>query len=142
MNKIDKVNDKEEDLITNFKKMLLNYYNFHCYDNTLISVNSLQINNEFKIESNFYDYLNYYFNEHINDNNKNKTNDDFGFLNFIKNKIDNIYSDPKKKELLNLEIENLNIDLLNSVKKDLISFIEEKKGKGCNLMIDLEEIGA
>jgi len=142
LNKIDKVNDKAKDSITNFKKILLNYYNFHCYDNTLISVNSLQMNNEFKIESNFYDYLNYYFNEHINDNNKTKTNNDFGFLNFIKNKIDNIYSDPKKKDLLNLEIENLNIDSLKSIKKDLISFIEEKKAKGYNLMIDLEEIGA
>ena len=90
-----------------------------------------------KIVSKFYHYLNYYFNEYINNNTK--TNDDFGFLNFIKNKIENIYLDPKKKELLNLEIKNLSFDSLKSIKNDLISFIEEKKGKGYNLMFDLEE---
>jgi len=137
LNRIDKVNGKAEDTIYNFKKMLLNYYTFNCYDNTIISVNSLQLNSETKIESNFYHYLNYYFNEHINNNTK--SNDDFGFLNFIKSKIENIYLDSKKKELLNLEIKNLSFDLLESIKKDLISFIEEKKGKGYNLMLDLEE---
>jgi len=134
LNKIDKVQGKTEDAIHNFKKILLNYYTFNCYNNTIIPVNSLQLNSEIKIEKNFYHYLNYYFMEYYKYNNK--TDEDFSFLEFIQNKIENIYSDPEKKVLVNEKLKNLNIQ---SIKQVLDYFINEKKGKGFNLMIDLED---
>ena len=135
LNKIDKVKGKtEEDEIYNFKKIFLNYYSFNCYNNTIIPVNSLQLNNEIKIERNFYYYLNYYFTEYINYNTK--TDNDSSFLEFIQDKIENICSDPEKRELINVKVKNLNID---SIKQDLDYFIKEKKGKGFNLIIDLED---
>ena len=134
LNKIDKVNGKIEDTIHNFKKILLNYYTFNCYNNTIIPVNSLHLNSEIKIETNFYHYLNYYFMEYINDNTK--TDNDSSFLEFIQDKIENIISEPENLELLNEEINNSEFE---SIKKDLEDFIEEKKGKGYNLMIDLKD---
>ena len=134
LNKIDKVNGKTKDAIHNFKKILLNYYTFNCYDNTIIPVNSLQLNSEIKIGTNFYYYLNYYFMEYINDNAK--ADDDFSFLDFIQNKMENISSKPEKKKLLNAEIKNLNIE---SFKEHLNNFIKEKKEKGYKLIIDLED---
>jgi hypothetical protein len=134
LNKIDKVNGKIEDAIHKFKNILLNYYTFNCYNNTIIPVNSLQLNSEIKIETNFYHHLNYYFMEYINYNTK--TDNDSTFLEFIQDKIKNISSESEKIELLNREIKNLNIE---SFIKDLEDFIEEKKGKGYNLMIDLKD---
>ena len=135
LNKIDIIKGKtEEDEIYNFKKIFLNYYNFNCYNNTIIPVNSLQLNSEIKIERNFYYYLNYYFMEYINYNTK--ADNDSSFLEFIQNKIENICSDPEKRVLLNEKIKNLNTD---SIKQDLDYFIKEKKGKGYNLIIDLED---
>ena len=134
LNKIDKVNGKTKETIHNFKKILLNYYTFNCYENTIIPVNSIQLNSEIKIGTNFYYYLNYFFMEYINDNTK--TDDDFSFLDFIQNKIENISSEPEKKELLNEELTNLNIE---SFKEDLNNFIKEKKEKGYKLIIDLED---
>ena len=124
LNKIDKVNGKIEDTIHNFKKILLNYYTFNCYNNTIIPVNSLHLNSEIKIETNFYHYLNYYFMEYINDNTK--TDNDTSFLEFIQDKIENIYSEPENVELLKEEINNLELE---SIKKDLEDFIDEKKRK-------------
>ena len=49
LNKIDKVNGKTKEAIHNFKKILLNYYTFNCYDNIIIPVNSFQLNSEIKI---------------------------------------------------------------------------------------------
>ena len=71
----------------------------HYYNNTIIPVNSLQLNSEIKIETNFYHYLNYFFMEYIND--KNRRDNDFTFLEFIQDKIQKISSEPVKIELLN-----------------------------------------
>ena len=134
LNKIDKVNGKIKEAIYNFKKILLNNYTFNCYNNTIIPVNSLKLSSEIKIETNFYHYLNYYFMEYINDNTI--EDNDSTFLEYIQDKIENISSEPEKKELLKKQIINLNIE---SFKKDIEDFIEEKKGKGYNLMIDLKD---
>ena len=72
--------------------------------------------------------------EYINDNTI--EDNDSTFLEYIQDKIENISSEPEKKELLKKQIINLNIE---SFKKDIEDFIEEKKGKGYNLMIDLKD---
>ena len=66
LNKIDKVNGQIPQTIHNFKKIILNYYNFNCYNNTIVPVNSLKLKSEMQVEINFYHFINYYFIDFIN----------------------------------------------------------------------------
>ena len=136
LNKIDKVNGRISETVYDFKKIILNSFSFNCYNNTIVPVNSLKLKSEIQIETDFYQYLNYYFLEYISviiiDN-------ELSFSDFLQRKIKTIYSESKKKELLKKEINNFDSNILENSKKILINFIEEKKGKGYNLMIDPDD---
>ena len=46
LNKIDKAYGEIDKTIYNFKKTILNYYDFNCYDNTIVPINSLKLKSE------------------------------------------------------------------------------------------------
>ena len=130
LNKIDKTNGEIDKTIYNFKKIILNHYNFNCYENTIVPLNSLKLKSEILKENDFYHYLNYYFFEFINIKNNKKT-----FIDFIQNKIINL--NENQKELISNEFKNFqfNDNILEKAKKDLNNFVEEKKNKGYNNII-------
>ena len=128
LNKIDKVKDKIDDTIYNFKKTILKYYDFNCYDNTIVPLNSLKLKSELLKENDFYHYLNYYFfeyNEYINNNKNNKKT----FIDFIENEIMKIFNLGHNKEIILDECKNFNDIILENIKNLINIFIEEKRNK-------------
>ena len=131
LNKIDKVNGKIDQTLYDFKKVILKYNIFNYCRNTIIPVNSLKLKSE--IQTDFYNYINYYFIEYTKTNN----DDELSFIEFIQRKLKIIYSDSKKLEIIKNEIKIF--DKLEYIEKILIDFIEEKKGNGFNLLIDIDD---
>ena len=132
LNKIDKVDGKVKETLHDFKKVLLNNEGIHFYDNTVIPVNSIKLKSEIQIETNFYHFINYYFIEY--NNNENKL---LSFLEYIKRKIKNV--DSNKKKILKNEMENIDKDQMVEIKNIFSVFVNDMKSKGEILKIDLED---
>ena len=131
LNKIDLVNDKVNETIHNFEKILLNSDVINCFDNKIIPVNTLKLKSEIQIENNFSHYINYYFNEYKKENNQSQ----FSFLIYIKKNISEL--DNEKKILLKEKINTLNEEEIKNIKVIVKSFINEKICSD-NLIIDLD----
>ena len=132
LNKIDKVDGKIKETLHDFKKVLLNNEGIHFYDNTVIPVNSIKLKSEIQIETNFYHFINYYFIEY--NNNENKL---LPFLEYIKRKIKNVESD--KKKMLKNEMGNIDKEQMIEIKNIFSVFVNDMKSKGEILKIDLED---
>ena len=131
LNKIDLVNDKVNETIYNFEKILLNSDVINCFDNKIIPVNTLKLKSEIQIENNFSHYINYYFNEYKKENNQSQ----FSFLIYIKKNISELNNE--KKILLKEKINTLNEEEIKNIKVIVKSFINEKICSD-NLIIDLD----
>ena len=131
LNKIDLVNNKINETIHDFQKILLNSDVINCFDNKIIPVNTLKLKSEIQIENNFSHYINYYFNEYKKENNQSQ----FSFLIYIKKNISEL--DNEKKILLKEKINTLNEEEIKNIKVIVGAFINEKICSD-NLIIDLE----
>ena len=131
LNKIDLVNDKVNETIHNFEKILLNSDVINCFDNKIIPVNTLKLKSEIQIENNFSHYINYYFNEYKKENNQSQ----FSFLIYIKKIISELENE--KKNLLKEKINTLNEEEIKNIKVIVGAFINEKICSD-NLIIDLD----
>ena len=136
LNKIDRINGNIEGTLHDFKKVFLNDEGFNCYRNKIVPLNSLILKSEIQIETSYYHFLNYYYLKYSKTQEDKKT-DENEFLEFIQKKIRSL--EQEKIKQLKIKSQNLNADTIEDIKDNTLIFIKEKKSKGSNINIDLNE---
>ena len=105
LNKIDKSEDREYDMNMLGTKILEYFPNadiFNFTKNTIASCSAFQLENEFKMETNFqnliyYHFLNFLMNSQKNLYNKTPSSDDILFVDYLKKLLNNFNNKIKKK---------------------------------------------